>query len=71
MLGRRSEIAHLQSDFYRDKLRKTLRWLFFSIVIIYVLLFSIIYMILVQPDHKYYANTTTGKIISMPKAAVD
>lgn len=66
MLGRRQEIARLQSDFYRDKYRKTLRWLMVCVLIMYVLIAAIIYTILFQPPQHYYANTTDGRILSMP-----
>lgn len=65
MLGRRYEIASLQSDFYRDQFRKLLRWLVISIVLILLLLLLIIYFILFQKPQKYYANTTNGKILPM------
>ncbi len=71
MLGRRSEIANLQSDFFRDKFRKTLRWLMYFVIIIYILIFAIIYLILIQPEHQYYANTTTGMILPMPKTGIN
>lgn len=70
MLGARHEIARLQSDFYRDQFRKMLRWLMYSIVIIFVLIAAIIYLILVQPPESYYGNTTEGKILVMPGAKV-
>lgn len=66
MLGRRQEIARLQSDFYRDKYRKTLRWLMVCVLIMYILIAAIIYTILFQPSQYYYANTTDGRILSMP-----
>lgn len=66
MLGQRHEIARLQSDFYRDQFRKILRWLLGSLLIMFVLLAIIIYLILFQPTIHYYANTTEGKIFSMP-----
>ena len=66
MLGPRHEIARLQSDFYRDQFRKVLRWLIMSIIIMFLLIAVIIYVILWQPYQQYYANTTEGKILSMP-----
>ena len=66
MLGSRHEIASLQSNFYWYKFRKILRWLFFSIFVIFGLLIAIIYLILFQPSEHYYANTTNGKILPMP-----
>lgn len=66
MLGRRSEIARLQSDFYRDQFRRMVRWLMVSVVIMLLLTAAIIYSILVQPARSYYANTTEGRIMLMP-----
>lgn len=67
MLGARHEIARLQSDFYRDQFRKMLRWLVISLVITFLLIGAIIYKILNRPPQSYYANTTDGKILAMPK----
>ncbi len=67
MIGRRFEIARLQSDFYRDQFRKILRWIIGSLFIIYVLIATIIYLVLFQPVQQYYANTTEGKILVMPR----
>lgn len=67
MIGRRYEIAWLQSDFYRDQYRKILRWLIVSMTIIFLLIGTIIYLILFKPKQHYYANTTDGKILLMPK----
>ncbi len=66
MLGKREEIASLQSDFYRDKFRKVLRWLIYALGIIFLLIGLIIYLILSKPTPSYYANTTDGKILPMP-----
>lgn len=65
MLGQRREIASLQSDFYRNQFRKLLHWLLIAIAIIFLLLFSIIYFILLQKPQKYYANTVEGRILEM------
>ena len=65
MVGRKHEIARLQSDFYRDRYRKTLRWLMGSVFIMFVFLTIIIYFVLFQPQQRYYANTTEGKILPM------
>jgi len=65
MLGRHQEVPRLQSDFYRDAYRKTLRWIIVSIGIIFLLLLGIIYLIFFQPPQNYYANTLEGKIISL------
>lgn len=66
MLGKRHEIAQLQSDFYRDKFRRILRWLTFSTIIIILLTIAIIYLILFEATPSYYANTTNGIILDMP-----
>lgn len=66
MLGRRSEIARLQSDFYRDQFRRMVRWLMMSMVVMLILIAAIIYSILIQPSRSYYANTTEGRILPMP-----
>ena len=70
MLGARHEIARLQSDFYRDQFRKMLRWLVYSVFIIFILIMAIIYLILFQPAESYYGNTSDGKILLMPGAKV-
>ena len=67
MQGHRYEIPHFQSDFYREKYRKLLRWIIFFVFIIFVLILGIIYLILFKPPQKYYGNTTDGKILVMPK----
>ena len=67
MLGRRHESARLYSDFYRDQFRKILRWLMVSVFIMFILIAGIIYLILFHPAQQYYANTTEGKILLMPK----
>jgi hypothetical protein len=66
MLGRRSENARLQSDFYRDQFRRMLGWLMASMMIMILLVLGIIYFILVQPRQDYYANTSEGRIMNMP-----
>ena len=67
MQGRRSQIASLQSNFYRDQFRKTLRWLMVTTVIIFLLLIAIVYKMFTRPKETYYANTTRGVIVSMPE----
>jgi hypothetical protein len=67
MLGRRHEIPRLQSDFYRDQFRKMLHWLMGSVLIMFALLATVIYLILFKPATTYYANTSSGKILDMPK----
>ncbi len=68
MLGTRQEIAQLQSDFYRDKYRRTLRRLIFSVCVIVALIGVVIYLVLFRAPPKYYAATTEGQIISMTVA---
>jgi hypothetical protein len=68
MLGQRSEKARLQSDFYRNQFHKILRWLIYSVVIMFILIAVIFYLILSKPTSNYYANTTDGKILPMPRA---
>jgi hypothetical protein len=70
MQGRGEEIASLQSDFYRDKFRKTLRWLLISIILMLILIIAMIYTILFRKEPNYYANTTDGIILSMPKPEI-
>ncbi|VVC76688.1 hypothetical protein AQUSIP_20120 [Aquicella siphonis] len=67
MLGKRHEIAWLQSGFYREKFRKVLRWLTVSVFIMFFLIGAIIYVVLFQPTVHYYANTIDGKIMDMPQ----
>lgn len=68
MLGNRQSIASLQSDFYRLKFHKILRWLLFSVCIIFMLIAAIVYLLLFVQPETYYANTTSGKILNMPPA---
>lgn len=68
MIADRQDIARLSSDFYRDQFRKTLRWLFSAMIILFVLIAAIIYLIFVQPKQLFYANTTEGKILPMTTA---
>jgi len=65
MIGRRHEIARMQSDFYRDNYRKILRWLFICVIIMIVLIVAILYLILYRPAQQYYANTVDGKVIPL------
>lgn len=66
-MGRRHEIARLQSDFYRDSYRKMLRWLTIAVFIMFFIIAAIIYLLLFQPLQQYYGNTTEGKILPMIK----
>ncbi len=67
MIGRWYEIPRLQSDFYRDAYRKTLRYIYMCMLVIYFLLVAIIYYTLSQPKQEYYANTTSGVILPMQR----
>jgi len=66
MLASRHATARLQSDFYRDQFRKMLRWIFYSIIVMFLLILGIIYFILLEPPQSYYANTQSGRIFNMP-----
>ena len=66
MIGARHEIARLQSDFYRDQFRKILRWLILSLMVMFTLIVTMVYFILVKPSLSYYGSTTEGKILLMP-----
>lgn len=68
MIGDRQAIARLQCDVYRDQFRKLLRWLIVAVAIIFLLIFTMFYWILVQPEQHYYGNTTSGMILPMPNA---
>ena len=65
MIGHRYEIARFQKDFYRDSYRKMLIVLILSIVVMLGLIAAIIYVILTQPSHGFYASTLNGQIIPM------
>lgn len=68
MIAPRSDVARLQSDFYRDQFRRVLRWLIVSVFLMFILIGLIIYMVLFQPSQRYYASTTEGKILAMPRS---
>lgn len=67
MIASRHAIARLQSDFFRDQFRKMLRWVFYSMILMFILIAAIIYFILLEPKQAYYANTQEGKILPMPQ----
>jgi hypothetical protein len=71
MIGARHEIARLQSDFYRNQLRRVLGWLMYSVLIMYILIAVICYLILIQPRQSHYGNTVDGKILPMPGAQIE
>lgn len=66
MIANRSDVARLQSDFYRDQFRKMVRWLIYSMVIMMLLVAAIVYCIIFQPTQQFYANTAEGRILTMP-----
>jgi hypothetical protein len=66
MQGRRSDIARLHSDFYRDQLRKTLQWLVASVFFMLLIMLVTFYVVLTAPSQRYYANTSEGRILPMP-----
>ena len=65
MIGNRENLAYMQSDFYREKYRKFLRWLLASIVVTVMLICVIIYLILFKAPTQYYASTTDGVILPL------
>ncbi len=65
MLGPRSDIARLQSDFYRDCYHMVLKWLIVESIIILLLIVGIIFFVVAQPVPQYYATTSAGLIIPM------
>ena len=70
MIGTRTTIPRMQSDFYRDKYRKILRSLISLTVVIVCLIAVIMYLIFFSAEHQYYATTTEGQIIPMMPTAV-
>lgn len=66
MLGSKHQLAGMNSDFYRDQFRRILRWLMVAISVIFIQIVVIIYFVFYLPPQLYYANTTEGKILSMP-----
>jgi hypothetical protein len=66
MIGNRTDIPRLQSDFYRDQFRKVVRWLIVSVFLMFILIVMIIFFLLAQPTQDYYANTVEGRILNMP-----
>ncbi len=67
MQGPRHEKAIMQSEFYRLQYHKVLRWLVYSMFIIFLLVAGIYYLLFVQPSQSYYGNTPEGRVIPMPK----
>lgn len=70
MLGRRQEIARLQSDFYRYIYHKILNWILVCLLIIFILIGIITYLVLFKQAPNYYGNTTEGRILPMSPARI-
>lgn len=70
MIGRRQEIARLQSDMYRDRYYKMLRSLIVLSGIMLVLVAAIIYVLLSSMVPPFYGSTTEGRIIPMAPISV-
>jgi len=68
MIGKRHELARLQSDFYYHQYHKMLRWVNIVSCIILLLVLGIIYYLFHPAMPSYYATTTTGQIIAMVPA---
>jgi hypothetical protein len=68
MIGKRYELARLQSDFYYHQYHKMLRRINIVSMIILLLVLCIIYYVLHPAVPRYFASTTTGEIISMQPA---
>jgi hypothetical protein len=65
MIGRKKELARLQSDCYRDAYYKMLRGITASALVILFLILVIIYYVLFTVPPVYYGTATTGQIIPM------
>lgn len=65
MIGRKHELARMQSDFYRDYYYKFLRGIILSVFLIFFLAVAIIYHILFTVPPTYYGTATSGQIIPM------
>jgi Tfp pilus assembly protein PilE len=70
MLGRRYQIASLQSHFYRNQFRRFVRFLMIELVMIVLLVFAILYYAVFPSPQRYYANTTDGQILDFIGVAV-
>ncbi len=68
MIGKREDIARLQSDLFRDHYHRLLNVLLVESVIILLLILAIIYFTFFQPPSKYYATTSEGQVIPMTAA---
>lgn len=65
MLGRRYEIARLQSNFYRDQFRRLVWWLMAELFIMLLFVVLILYYVFFPATQSYYANTTTGRVLPL------
>jgi hypothetical protein len=65
MIGRKDELARLQSDVYRDSYHKILRKIIVSVFIILCLVLAILYFIIFATSPKFYGTATSGQIIPM------
>lgn len=70
MLGRRYQIAKLQSNFYRDQFRRIMSWLVLELLVMLLLSILILYHVFFPPEQKYYANTTEGRVLPLIGEAV-
>ncbi len=65
MIGRKHELARMQSDFYRDCYYKMLRSILVSAFVVLLLILAILYYILFTVPPVYYGTATSGQIIPM------
>lgn len=65
MIGDRETIARMQSDFYQRKYHKFLLYLLLSVGLMLFLIAVIIYLVLTEPNRKYYVETEDGKILPL------
>ena len=62
MIGRKDELARLQSDVYRDSYHKILRKIIVSVFIILCLVLAILYFIIFATYPKFYGTATQVKL---------
>ncbi len=65
MIGRREEIAAMQSVFYRNRYHGALRGILFSLGIIFFLILIVIYSAVFVSPLSFYGTATSGQLISM------
>jgi hypothetical protein len=65
MIGKKNEIARMQSDFYRDAYKKILSWLLAEVVIMLMLIAVIIYYVFFPAPPQYYATSSAGQLIAL------